>query len=58
MPVVPVASASGTKDLTVANGGEKSVNDKDKDQTNPAITQIKAQELQQKKEIQLWKDND
>ncbi|MCI74173.1 hypothetical protein A2U01_0095437, partial [Trifolium medium] len=36
MPVVPAASALGTKDLTVTNGGEKSVNDKDKDQTDPA----------------------
>jgi hypothetical protein len=49
IPAVPAASSSGTKELSVTNGVEKSVADKDKDQTDPAAAQIKDQELQQKK---------
>jgi hypothetical protein len=58
MHVVPTASGSGTKDLTVTNNGEKSVAGKYKDQIDPAAAQIKAQELQLKKEKQLWIDSD
>jgi hypothetical protein len=50
MHVVPTASGSGTKDLTVTNNGEKSVAGKYKDQIDPAAAQIKAHELQLKKE--------
>jgi hypothetical protein len=49
IPAVPAASSSGTKELSVTNGVEKSVADKDKDQTDPTAAQIKDQELQQKK---------
>ncbi|PNX69382.1 hypothetical protein L195_g064407, partial [Trifolium pratense] len=53
IPVLLDASASGTNDLTVTNGGEKLVNDKDKDQFDSAAAQVKAQKLQLQKEIHL-----
>ncbi|KAK2455989.1 putative mitochondrial protein [Trifolium repens] len=59
MPIVTVASASGTKEITAVVNGEKSdAAEKDKDPTDSAAAQIKAQELQLKKERQLWLDND
>ncbi|CAJ2644652.1 unnamed protein product [Trifolium pratense] len=58
IPVLPDASAFGTNELTVTNGGEKPVNDKDKDQIDSAAAQVKAQKLQLQKEIHLWKEHD
>ncbi|MCI16425.1 hypothetical protein A2U01_0037567, partial [Trifolium medium] len=57
MLVVPTSSSSGTKDQNVTTNGEKSVAT-EKDQTDPTAAQIKVQELQLKKELQLWIDND
>ncbi|KAK2372890.1 CBL-interacting serine/threonine-protein kinase [Trifolium repens] len=58
MPEIPAASASGTK-AVIINGaaGDKS-DSTTKDQTDPSAEQLKAQELQLKKEKQLWLDND